>query len=45
MYQMILRIRSDLQKDLKQAANKRGQTLTALIRQILWEWVKKNERE
>lgn len=38
MYQMILRISDDMKERLKNEANERGQTLTGLIRQILWEW-------
>nr|DAO47372.1 MAG TPA: hypothetical protein [Caudoviricetes sp.] len=38
MYQMILRIPTELKEQLKKAADERGQTLTGLIRQILWEW-------
>lgn len=43
MYQMILRLQADLKNDLKKAADARGQTLTGLIRQILWEWAKDHE--
>lgn len=42
MKQMILRLADDMWKCLKTEAAVRGQTLTGLIRQILWEWVKKN---
>ncbi len=42
MHQMILRISIELKEKLKKAADERGQTLTGLIRQILWEWVDKN---
>lgn len=43
MYQMILRFPTELKEQLKCEADKRGQTLTGLIKQILWEWVKENE--
>ena len=33
MYQMILRIPTELKEQLKKAADERGQTLTGLIRQ------------
>lgn len=42
MYQMILRFPTELREQLKSEADKRGQTLTGLIKQILWEWVKEN---
>ena len=42
MYQMILRFPMELREQLKYEADKRGQTLTGLIKQILWEWAKEN---
>lgn len=42
VYQMILRFPTELREQLKSEADKRGQTLTGLIKQILWEWVKEN---
>ena len=44
MYQMILRIPTEMKKDLKLEAEARGQTLTGLIKQILWEWLKQSEK-
>lgn len=43
MYQMIFRFPLELKEDLKAEADKRGQTLTGLMKQILYDWVKKNE--
>ena len=42
MYQMILRIPMEMKQDLKVEAKARGQTLTGLIKQILWEWLNKS---
>ena len=44
MYQMIFRFPKELKEDLKVEADKRGQTLTGLMKQILYDWVEKNER-
>lgn len=44
MYQMLLRFPIELKDALKSSADLRGQTLTALIKQILWEWVN-NQKE
>mgnify|MGYP002565143608 CR=1 FL=1 len=45
MYQMVFRFPNELKEQLKEEANKRGQTLTGLMKQILWEWLRKNEQE
>lgn len=45
MIQMILRLRAEMRNDLKNAADARGQTLTGLIRQILWEWLKNQDEK
>ena len=43
MYQMILRIPLDMKEDLKREAEARGQTMTGLIKLIIWDWVNKNK--
>ena len=43
MYQMIFRFPVELKNDLKREAEARGQTLTALMKQILWEWNENNK--
>ncbi len=35
----------ELRNTLKSVADQRGQTLNGLIRQILWEWVEKQQKE
>ena len=45
IYQMVLRFPTELKEALKAAAEERGQTLTGLIKQILWEWVKREENQ
>lgn len=42
MYQMIFRFPTELKDILKSEAERKGQTLTGLIKQILWDWVKNN---
>ena len=44
MYQMIFRFPAEWKKILKAEADKKGQTLTGLIKQILWDWIE-NKRE
>mgnify|MGYP003370754380 CR=1 FL=1 len=44
MHQMILRITKETHDSLKEQAKARGQTLTGLIRQILWEWIEENKK-
>lgn len=41
---MTVRAPNELQKILKSEAEKRGVPRNALILQILWEWVRKNEK-
>ena len=43
MVRFLISTTKELRDTLKNAANKQGQTLCGLIRQILWEWVKKQE--
>lgn len=45
MYQMILRITKETHENLKKQAEARGQTLTGLIRQILWEWIERSTND
>lgn len=33
-----------LHRDIKEIAQERGQTLTGLIREILWDWLKENDQ-
>lgn len=40
-----LRVPYDLNTELIFIARKRGQTKNALILQILWEWINKDEKE
>ena len=44
MYQMILRFPTELKNYLKVEAKARGQTLTGLIKQILWEWKETHDK-
>ena len=41
MVRFLISTTDDLRNALKIAADKRGQTLCGLVRQILWEWVKR----
>lgn len=41
---MSVRAPDELKKKLKRFAKKQGVTRNALILQILWEWVRKNEK-
>lgn len=43
MYQMILRFPTELKERLKKEAVTRGQTLTGMIKLILWEWLEKQK--
>ena len=45
MYQMLFRFPIELKVRLKAEAEQRGQTLTGLMKQILWEWAEKKEIE
>lgn len=40
MVRFLISTTDELRNALKVAADKRGQTLCGLVRQILWEWVK-----
>lgn len=42
---MTVRAPDDLQKILKDAAKKEGYTRNSLILQILWDWVRRREKE
>lgn len=42
MTRFLISTTESLQHDLKLAAESRGQTLTGLIRQILYDWAKQN---
>ncbi len=42
---MVLRFPTELKEALKASAEERGQKLTGLIKQILWEWVKREENQ
>ena len=44
MIRFLINVPEELKDILKANAKSRGQTLTGLIRQILWDWVKKNEQ-
>lgn len=36
----LINIPEELREQLKQESKRRGQTLTGLIREILWDWVR-----
>ena len=42
--QILIRAPEELKGLLQSDAKRRGTTLNALILQILWEWVRKNEK-
>ena len=42
---MTVRAPDDLQKKLKKSASQQGLTRNSLILHILWEWIKKEEKE
>ena len=42
---MTVRAPDELQKDLKKYALKHGLTRNALILQILWQWIKENDKD
>ena len=42
---MLVRIKKEWKDELQKIAKEQGQTLTGLIRQILWEYLKENETE
>ncbi len=41
MVRFLISLPEPTRDDLKKAANARGQTLNALIRQIIWEWMER----
>ena len=43
MVRFLISVPETLHQSLKNIAGPQGQTLNALIRQILWEWIEKNE--
>ena len=43
MVRFLISVPDTLHKTLKSCAGSRGQTLTGLIREILWEWVNKGK--
>lgn len=43
MVRFLINLPEDLRDDLRTMARPRGQTLNGLIRQILWEWIKKEQ--
>lgn len=42
--QILIRVSRELKEELQIIAKLREQTLNGLIKQILWEWVKENEK-
>lgn len=44
MVRFLINIREDMRDDLRDMAQLRGQTLNGLIRQILWDWLKQQEK-
>lgn len=45
MVRFLISMTKELRNTLKFIADQRGQTLCGLIRQILWEWVEKQQKE
>ena len=43
MSQIIVRTNDEMKNTLQRIAKQRGQTLTGLIRQILWEYLQKEK--
>ena len=43
MVRFLLSLPDELQQKLKIIAKEQGQTLNALIRQIIWEWISSRE--
>lgn len=39
----LINVPEELKERLKQESKRRGQTLTGLIREILWDWVRDKE--
>lgn len=44
MVRHLISTTEELHDALKIAAQRRGQTLTGLIRQILWEWIREQKQ-
>ena len=44
MVRYLISTTEELHGALKTAAQSRGQTLSSLIRQILWEWIRKQKQ-
>lgn len=42
MVRFLISTTEEMWGDLKASAEQRGQTLSGLIRQILWDWAKQN---
>lgn len=45
MVRYLISTTEELHGALKIAAQSRGQTLTGLIRQILWEWIREQKQD
>lgn len=45
MVRFLISMTEELRNTLKSVADRRGQTLCGLIRQILWEWVENRKQE
>lgn len=43
--QILIRAPQELKEKLQEYAKRKGWTLNALILQILWAWVRENEKE
>lgn len=44
MVRFLISVPENLRDMLKENAQSQGQTMSGLIRQILWDWVKKQEK-
>ncbi len=44
MIRFLINIPEDFRSDLRSFAKSRGQTLNGLIRQILWDWLNKQDK-
>ena len=44
MVRFLVNVPDELHKTMKRIARKQGQTLNGLIRQILWDWLKEQEK-
>ncbi len=43
MIRFLVSVPDGLHRGLKRAAKDRGQTLSGLLREILWDWMKENQ--